>query len=397
MRALFWCVVLSAAAVSLALLAKYNQGNVVFVLAPWRIDLSLNFFALLFISLFALLYVTLRVMVRTLEFPRKVREYRTQRESASASSTLRLALQAYFEGRHSRTERLAKDIRQKNHDAGLAALLAAHSAHRRQAFDQRDEWLAQCAHDASLRTARLISEAELRLEAHDTEAALASIRELHSSGARHVHALRLELQGYQQAGLWEDVIRLTRQLGKRQALHPVVLTKARVQAYVELFSRCADDIGRVEQLWTTISTPDRSLPELAYAAAQAFSRAGQPAEAVDIIENALAQEWNHPLLKLYAHIDAPGYLARQIQRAESWLVHQPQDAWLLLMLGHLCVRAELWGKAADYLQRSLGVERQPETLFALAQLAERHGDIDKAHAHYRDCALLRYNGTPFAP
>jgi HemY protein len=60
---------------------------------------------------------------------------------------------------------------------------------------------------------------------------------------------------------------------------------------------------------------------------------------------------------------------------------------LLIMLGSLCADEGLWGKANDYLERSLRVQSLPKALIALAQLAERNGNIERAHALYREAAL----------
>lgn len=47
MKWLGWALVLALLAVGLAVLAQFNHGNVVLLLPPTRIDLSLNFFLLI--------------------------------------------------------------------------------------------------------------------------------------------------------------------------------------------------------------------------------------------------------------------------------------------------------------------------------------------------------------
>lgn len=388
MRALFWCVVLLAAAVALALLAQYNQGSVVVVFPPWRVDVSLNLFIAVLCGLFVLLYAALRVVSITLDFPGKVRQYRERRGRDASYNALRLALQAYLEGRFGRAEKFSQSVVQPGGYEALAALIAARSAHRLQAFDRRDVWLNRAATDNSVRTARLITEAELHLEGNDTTAALEAIEQLHSSDARHVQALRLELLACQQAGLWKDVIRLSRQLGKRKALHPAVLTKARAQAYVELLRQRQGDVAGLQQLWAEIAATDRLIPGVARAAAGAFAHVGEHTLALEIIEQALSHDWEAGLVLLYGQIGMVDNVSAQIHAAENWLRQHPQDISLLATLGKLCMRAELWGKAADYLQRGLRVDVNHEVLLALAQLMERTGDEKQADSYYRQCALL---------
>lgn len=388
MRALFWCVVLLAAAVALALLAQYNQGSVVVVFPPWRVDVSLNLFIAVLCGLFVLLYAALRVVSITLDFPGKVRQYRERRGRDASYNALRLALQAYLEGRFGRAEKFSQSVVQPGGYEALAALIAARSAHRLQAFDRRDVWLNRAATDNSVRTARLITEAELHLEGNDTTAALEAIEQLHSSGARHVQALRLELLACQQAGLWKEVIRLSRQLGKRKALHPAVLTKARAQAYVELLQQRQGDAAGLQQMWSEIASADRVLPTVAAAAAKAFVNVGEQAQAIDIVEQALNHEWESDLAMLYGRMGTIEHISAQMHQAEAWLRNHPQDVALLVTLGQLCMRAELWGKAADYLQRSQRVEVTHEGLLASAQLMERMGNQKQADDYYRQYARL---------
>ena len=56
---------------------------------------------------------------------------------------------------------------------------------------------------------------------------------------------------------------------------------------------------------------------------------------------------------------------------------------LLLVLGKLCTRQQLWGKAQSYLEASLSVEPTYSAHLALAQLQEGLGNPDAALRHYR--------------
>ena len=66
MRVFLWLVALMAAAIGIAVTARFNPGNVVLFYPPYRIDLSLNFFLLLQVVLFVLcLYPYVYLLVRT--------------------------------------------------------------------------------------------------------------------------------------------------------------------------------------------------------------------------------------------------------------------------------------------------------------------------------------------
>ena len=61
----------------------------------------------------------------------------------------------------------------------------------------------------------------------------------------------------------------------------------------------------------------------------------------------------------------------------------PRDGVLLLTLGRLCARQELWGKAQNYLEASMSLEPTYTAYLALAQLHDQLGNADAARRHYR--------------
>ena len=133
------------------------------------IDVSLNVFVLGIALLFVLLYLLLRIIATTLSFPERVRAYRERVREHDAREGLRGALLAHFEGRFARAARYASDAQEVEGYAALAALVAARASHRMREFARRDGWLRIAAKDASVRTARLMTQAELLLEERSEE------------------------------------------------------------------------------------------------------------------------------------------------------------------------------------------------------------------------------------
>uniref|UniRef100_UPI003D6634B3 heme biosynthesis protein HemY n=1 Tax=Pseudomonas viridiflava TaxID=33069 RepID=UPI003D6634B3 len=97
---------------------------------------------------------------------------------------------------------------------------------------------------------------------------------------------------------------------------------------------------------------------LAYA--DQLRRLGAEAQAEGVLRSALKRDYSSHLARLYGLVRG-GDPAKQLQTAEGWLKHHPSDPSLLLSLGRICLQSRLWGKARDYLERSLRLERNPET------------------------------------
>jgi len=59
-----------------------------------------------------------------------------------------------------------------------------------------------------------------------------------------------------------------------------------------------------------------------------------------------------------------------------------QDAVLLRVLGMLCQRAQLWGKAQTYLEASLALDDGWRAHLALGEMLGRQGRDTEANAHF---------------
>jgi len=70
-----------------------------------------------------------------------------------------------------------------------------------------------------------------------------------------------------------------------------------------------------------------------------------------------------------------------------------RDPVLLFALGRLCHASQLWGKARASLEESLRLQPAPETLLALAELAEAMGEEAEAARRYREAALALQAAT----
>jgi HemY protein len=386
MKALVWALVLALAAVAAALAARFNDGNVVVLLPPYRIDLSLNSFLLLALLLLGAVYWIARTVQKIADFPARVKLYRERRAEVGGQRALRDALRSLFEGRFARAERAARAAQDAPALAGLAALIGARAAHRMQEHERRDEWLARAEADPQLNTARLVASAEMWAEAHEHARALDALDALQASGGRHIHAARVALVANLQAGRWEDVLKGVRLLAKHNALHEAVATRYKVLAWRALLAQRRHDPSALEAAWGRIPAEDRRIPELALAAARLLNLAGRGRAAGAAIEAALEKQWDPRLLDEYAKTyDFPA--RDRIERAEAWLKDRPGDPALLRCLGQLCLREQLWGKARTYLEESLRAQVHPATLLALGKLAETVGDEQAAARHYREAAL----------
>lgn len=385
MRGLLWLFVLAALAVALSLALRGNGGYALFVLPSWRVEISLNFLALIVIAGFALGYLLVRAVWHILRLPSHVRAFRRRRRADAGHAATLGAIQALFEGRFVRVEKFASRAIDLGAAPGLAGLLAARAAQRLRDFGRRDQWLEQSKQaDGEWRVAQAMTKAEFLLDERRFDEARSVLRELLAHGPRHVAALFLMLRAEQGMSNWEEVLRTANALEKHGAMPPEALDSVRTTAHVALLTSRPDREGLARQ-WESTPRSERVRPRIATAAARAFMQLGDCRRAHRIIEEALERNWDATLALLYGECADKDALER-LERAEEWLKDRPAEAELLLTLGRLCVQRELWGKAQSYLEASLATRPTQAAHIALAMLYERLGRPAEAGRHFRASA-----------
>jgi HemY protein len=391
MRWVIWIFVLGALATGLTLLASLNTGYVLVALPGHRIELSLNFALILAVAAFVAIYLLVRLLVTTVELPARVARFRAERRRTAAHSALIEALRDFFAGSYARAEKNVNRAVALGEPADLGAVIAARAAHELRAPDRRDGYLAQQAADPAKPDAALaISEAQMLLDERRPEDALAALARL---PAKHTASLRLELRARQRLGHWDLVPVLVDQLEKRAVFGKDRADAERIHAWCQLLERESGDAAALAAVWKRVPEVYRRDTAVAAAAAAAFHALGRCADAQEVIERSLETDWDGGLVNLYGECSGPDTL-RQIERAERWLKDHRTDGTLLLALGRLCARQQLWGKAQSYLEASIAIEPTYSAHLELARLHEQLDRPDAARAQYRaslDLAVLQLN------
>lgn len=388
MRFAIWSVILAAVAVGIALFARNSTGYVVIVDAPWRIELSLNLLVLLVFAGYFAFYMLARLVTTLAAIPQRVRAYREERTRSRNRQSLNDALLAFFQGRYASAEKSAAAALLGDETKGVAAIIAARSAHELGRFNEREQFLDQAKGAApEVDQARLTTLADLLVSQGRHEEALAVLKDLSARDSRNLRLLRLKLQAEQALQNWDEVLATAASLLRLGGIGPADEASARRAAHLGNLGRRAQDAEALAAYWKQLPSEMRLDPAVAATAARYHLALGGNAEAQAIIEAALEREWNASLVALYG--DAAGTDAlRQIERAEGWLREHARDPSLLLALGKLCMRQGLWGKAQSYIEASLALEPTHDGHMTLATLMEKIGKPQEAEKHFRRSAQL---------
>lgn len=387
MKSLVWLIGLFTLAAAIALGARLNDGYVLLVVPPWRLEVSVNLALIVLLLSFVVAYGALRSLGALFALPAKVAAYRRQVAREKSFRVFQEAFRLLFEGRYGRALRKAREAWEGGAAPGLAALVAARAAQRMRRNDDQNFWLDEASRiDPEVQAARWMLEAEMHLDNRDFEQALVALGHLQKSAGRHIAALRVELRARQGAGHWKDVLRIARQLEKRQALSTEIAAELKRKAHQQLLQERSSDTRALLGYLREVPAAEMHV-RLARAAAKALLGLDARDEAASVIEAQLDREWDAELVALYGHCDGVQATER-IARAEKWLLSHADDAILLLALARLCLARRLWGKAQSYIEASLSIAATRDAHLELARLFDQLERSRDADVHYRRAASL---------
>jgi HemY protein len=235
-----------------------------------------------------------------------------------------------------------------------------------------------------------LSHAQLQQDRGDIDGALVTLQAMHDRHPHNAQVLRQLQRLYQQRGDWPALIRLMPELRKDKVLPPSELAELERRAWGENLTLAAQrgeegeaGLQSLNKAWQQLTSAQRQEPPLVLAYAEQLRQLGADAEAEEVLRTALKRDYNSHLARLYGLLRGRDP-ARQLQTAEGWLKSHPDDPSLLLTLGRLCLQNSLWGKARDYLESSLGQQRNPETCAELARLLAQLGETERSNQLFQE-------------
>ncbi|MDO7900797.1 heme biosynthesis protein HemY [Pseudomonas sp. K1(2024)] len=235
-----------------------------------------------------------------------------------------------------------------------------------------------------------LTHAQLQMDRGDTDGALDTLLVMQERHPHNVQVLRLLQRLHRERGDWPALIRLLPDLRKGKVLPAPELAELEQRAWGQNLSLAATrgedpQAARqsLERAWQQLTSAQRHEPQLVLAYAEQLRQVGAQGEAEQVLRSALKRQYESHLARLYGLVRGDDPL-RQLQTAEGWLKDHPQDPSLLLTLGRLSQQNRLWGKARDYFESSLRMQRNPETCAELARLLAGLGETERSNQLFQE-------------
>lgn len=408
MKRLLWLLLLLAVAAGLYLLSlaiEADRGYVLFAYQGFRYQSGLWAFLgllLVVVLLYYLLKLTLRLLLSSTRLANPwSRLHRNRRvRLASEQGMLDLA-----EGRWARAQRQLTRAAEADSQPLMYYLGAARAANKLGEYEQSDALLERALNrQPQAELAIALTHAELQRNRGDSEAALQTLQAMRERHPGHHLVLRQLQRLYLQRQEWSALLGLLPELRKEKALPAAELDELERETWRGRLAEVGDAgleqgeaaLSSLHKAWNHLSASLRHEPELIATYVEQLRRLGAQQEAEEVLRSALKRGYDSRLARFYGVLRGADP-ARQLQTAEHWLKQHPQDPALLLTLGRLSLQNQLWGKARDYFESSLKLERHPETCAELARLLAQLGELERSNQLLLESLGLLHQGLPSLP
>ena len=378
-----------------------SSGYVLIAFGNYTIDMSLWTLVLLVLVLWflvRLLKYLLRVMIEPGQkfFKNRVsvRDQRYRKRTAKG-------LLQFIEGRWSQARKSLKRAA-KHSDMPLVNYLAAANA----AYELGDK---EDANRLLIKAEQVapggewaigLAQTKMYLQDERYEEALAILQRLHQGAPDHPLVLRLLQSAHRGLKDWRSLEKLLPDLRRFKVYDKPKLLIVEAEVYSSLMvvlaaqakrSGKAEDIEPLVQLWQEMPRRIREDKQVLLSYISSLHQLGESNLAESLLRKVLRSNWDDALVRLYGIVggDDP---QKQLIIAEAWLRERPNDPELMLALGRLSQRNQLWGKARDYLESSLALRAQPDAYAELARLMVRLGEHEKSAQYYQQGLMLSTHG-----
>ena len=328
-------------------------------------------------GLLVLFIFSLWLLIYFIRFPKRtMRNFSTNRSRKSFAK----GLLALSEGRWKVAEKLLVTSTKNSPTPELGYMAAARAAvaqHKlEQAFDYLDA--AESSTDNPLTVD--LTRCELWVKIGEFQKAVQLLNRILKSYPNNPRALHILSQAASGSQQWQLLREIMPKVAKLEVL-PVEETNRITRNAILQQLQNAEHENDLQLTWDSLSKEQKSDLQFIQLYAKSGLRLGLHQQIAKLIENSLHKDWSDELLQVWSELELDTH--SKIKTAEKWLKKSPDNALLLRILGELCLKNQLWGKAQEYLNKSLDIDADKQTFKLMARYFDLVGEPDNALEAYR--------------
>lgn len=212
---------------------------------------------------------------------------------------------------------------------------------------------------------------------------------------RNLYELQLQVSD------WEGLSELLPELEKLKVLDAAALQELGAMVWRQRIAAAArENMQELRLAWKELPKALRHDEQCLASYVEALLAHNEDAEVGTLLTQHFKQHWSDNLVGLLGFVRG-GSAQHLLLLLEAQLKQRPNNPVLMLTLGRLCLREQLWGKARDYFEHAQRVTRAPalraEISAELARLLDHLGDRDESLAYYEQAMGMLQHQLPELP
>lgn len=387
-RLFLWCLLALGLASALALVLASDPGYILIHYRGYSIEATLGTVVITLVLLI-LLYFGLRWFLGIINPLQLLRKSTWKRlVSVSPDKATAIGFNHLLLGRWLEAYKLLVENAEKVENPQLSYLGAAVAA-----FQRNDRaswnWCLDRAEKKSPMDTQGIQNVRAMLEArsgqHDQ--ALAILVAVHRAVPTSPLVLMQLKDIYLAKSDWDSLDDLLADIEKQKVVEgtELVLLQQKVYQY-KLEQSAQNSLDNLRLIWQDLPKSLRNNEMLTGVYLQNLLQFNQDTEAGALLTRFLKQSWSDKLVAMLGFVNSK-QPKQQLQMMEAWLKDKPGNPVLLLTLGRLSLRNQLWGKAREYFEQALRAtsngELSAEINAELGRLLDHLGEHEKSLACYQ--------------
>ncbi len=400
-------LVVLAAGTWVGQLMVQDPGYVLIAFNETTVETSLWVMLVIGVLGFLLAHWLLNILTNAMMPVHRLRSWRDRRNhNVSQRKTLK-GLMALSEGNWVRAQRQLGQAAERSELPLINYLAAARAAHEQGDEKAADELLQKARNSTpQAEVAVGIAQAQIQLARGQLEPCLANLLKLRKLAPKNTYVMRLLKDVYANLQDWDAIAKLLPELKKTQAVRDDALVELERQTYINLLNHSleqlpveTDNASRhsvLDKAWQKLPRNLSGEPDLVRRYIELLISISAEPKAEQVLREMIGKQWSEQLVNLYGRIMGQD-LKKQMSHAQGWLKHHPDSADLLLTLGRLSLRNQVWGQALGYFEQSFSIQPSQETLAELSRLLRHLGEADKAQDLMQQNLSVVANDLPELP
>lgn len=373
-------------AVWVGLKIAQDPGYVLLSYHHYTVEMPVWTAAICLLVLYWVVHTIWRVIRHIRTYPQRLRDSRQQRLRTRSDKLTKQGLESLAKGEWSTAKRKLFKAVKNSDQAWLNYITAGYAAHKLEAIEHREAYFDKAFNDESVEgsVAGGLVKAHFYLNNHPEEA-IKALKPLAKKAPGQHLVWEYLAKAYEKTHNWEELAKVLPKLEKKHVLPETELKRLNIIAYQGVLQTAqqTEDVKQLQKTWAHFPRHVRQISTLQQQYIFILISKNADKIAQKQVVAWLDQTWDDDLVRVFFHIKTPKP-SEQLNIAEKWLTKHERDSVLLLELGKLCVRQQLWGKARNYFEASLAINPTVEVHQELANLYEHlHEDKNKILTTYK--------------